>query len=97
MIIKDLLIEDKDWFLEISGFVLLKRQQKWYTVPVRVRFDYPDPKHLVQCLRHYKDVMGQFMDMCERTSEHYKILDPVPQNAAGFTIHQEEFKFEEYG
>lgn len=91
MILRNLKIEDTSRYVEISAEVIIKRDDKYYSVPARIRNDYDDPGHLVQNLKTFKDVLKQFMDICKRLDRNWKILDPeFVDGAAGFKISQEE-------
>ena len=93
MILKDLIILDKYLFVEMGGFVIIKRDETYYEIAVRMRHDYEDPNHLVQNAQAYKDLTTRFMEECRKVNEHWKIGNRDLEDVRGIKIHEEEFVF----
>jgi hypothetical protein len=93
MILKDLIIIDRPHFTEISSFVIIKRDDKYYEIVVRMRDDYNPRLNHEERLTNYKELINRFMRECETANAHYKISDGNIVNVQGMKIHEEEFKF----
>ena len=98
MIIKDLVIENKNLFVEVEGFVVIKRDGKHYTVPVRMRHDYKEPNNMQKRLGPFSDIINQFIGTCRRIDKDWKVnkYNNVNTGSDGFVIGEEEFDYNNY-
>jgi hypothetical protein len=93
MILKDLIIEDKELFVEIAAFVIIKRTGKYYEIAVRMRHDYDPRTDQGMRLINYKNLIKRFMEECRRVNMYYIISEGNVIDTHSVKIHEEEIIF----